>query len=154
MKEPETFLHKLSGLLMQQGLLLFSTFVPRQPVRDQRTDRKRTCVPNLRYTCRMAIRSRFQSAASGRGYDRPYLQNPTGRTETPQSNGRHSDRKRLLDKRPARIILPAICGTVRDNRRPSDTHNNRPFLYISNQKNKKGYERNSLIYYRNRYQYR
>ena len=28
MKEPETFLHKLSGLLMQQGLLLFSTFVP------------------------------------------------------------------------------------------------------------------------------
>ena len=28
MKEPETFLHKLSGLLMQQGLLLFSTFGP------------------------------------------------------------------------------------------------------------------------------
>ena len=84
----------------------------------------------------MAIHSRFQSAASRRGYDRPYLQNPTGRTETPQSNGRHSDRKRLLDKRPAGIILPAICGTVRNNRRPSDT-NIPPALYISNQKIKK-----------------
>ena len=28
MKEPETFLHKLSGLLVPQGMLLFSTFVP------------------------------------------------------------------------------------------------------------------------------
>lgn len=136
MKEPETFLHKLSGLLMQQGLLLFSTFVPGNLHEIKKLTGKGTCVPNLRYTCRMAIHSRFQSAASGRGYDRPYLQNPTGRTETPQSNGRHSDRKRLLDKRPAGIILPAICGTVRDNRRSSDTHIP-PVLYISNQKIKK-----------------
>ena len=27
-----------------------------------------------------------------------------------------------MDKRPAGIILPSISGTVRDNRRPSDTH--------------------------------
>ena len=106
MKEPETFLHKLSGLLMQQGLLLFSTFVP----------------GNL-YEIK---------ELTGKGLVYPTSDTLVGWLSTADFNLLHQEE----DKRPAGIILPAICGTVRNNRRPSDTHIP-PALYISNQKIKK-----------------
>ena len=133
MKEPETFLHKLSGLLMQQGLLLFSTFVPGNLYEIKKLTGKGLVYPTSDTLVGWLSTADFNLLHQE---EDTIVLNPTGRTETPQSNGRHSDRKRLLDKRPAGIILPAICGTVRDNRRPSDTHIP-PVLYISNQKIKK-----------------
>ena len=129
MKEPETFLHKLSGLLMQQGLLLFSTFVP-----GNLHEIKKLTGKGLVYPTSDTLVGWLSTA----DFNLLHQEEDTIvlTFKTPQSNGRHSDRKRLLDKRPAGIILPAICGTVRDNRRSSDTHIP-PVLYISNQKIKK-----------------
>ena len=106
MKEPETFLHKLSGLLMQQGLLLFSTFVPGNLYEIKELTGKGLVYPTSDTLVGWLSTADFNLLHQEEDTIVPYLQNPTGRTETPQSNGRHSDRKRLLDKRPAGIILP------------------------------------------------
>ena len=136
MKEPETFLHKLSGLLMQQGLLLFSTFVPGNLYEIKELTGKGLVYPTSDTLVGWLSTADFNLLRQEEDTIVLTFKTPLDVLETPQSNGRHSDRKRLLDKRPAGIILPAICGTVRNNRRPSDTHIP-PALYISNQKIKK-----------------
>ena len=133
MKEPETFLHKLSGLLMQQGLLLFSTFVPGNlyeikeltgkglvyPTSDTLVGWLSTADFNLLHQEEDTIVLTFKTPLD-------VLRHLKATGVTATGNGCWTKG----------IILPAICGTVRNNRRPSDTHIP-PALYISNQKIKK-----------------
>ena len=122
MKEPETFLHKLSDLLMSQGVLLFSTFSP-----GNLYEIKKLTGKGLVYPTSDAL-VKWLSAA-----DFDLLHHEEEAIAASESNRRHGNRKRPLDKRPAGIILPAICGTVHDNRRSSDTHIP-PALYTGTKK--------------------
>ena len=134
MKEPETFLHKLSGLLMQQGLLLFSTFVPGNlyeikeltgkglvyPTSDTLVGWLSTADFNLLHQEEDTIVLTFKTPLD-------VLRHLKATGVTATGNGCWTK---------GRNHSAAICGTVRDNRRSSDTHIP-PVLYISNQKIKK-----------------
>ena len=135
MKEPETFLHKLSGLLMQQGLLLFSTFVPGNlyeikeltgkglvyPTSDTLVGWLSTADFNLLHQEEDTIVLTFKTPLD-------VLRHLKATGVTATGNGCWTKGRQESFCRQ--------CGTVRNNRRPSDTHIP-PALYISNQKIKK-----------------